>query len=77
MQGMANNVINRRLRKYDDSARTIAELFGCTENYVRMIISEKSRHRYTGEKPNKIRQAYLKYKHSKQRLIDQLQKQVA
>ncbi len=69
--------ITRRDKKYDDCARSIAELFNCTEAYVHKIMSPKTTHRYTGIKPNKIRQAYQKYKSEKERIFNELKQTLA
>jgi len=68
--------IRNRIKAYDDCAREIAILFNVTDDYIRKIVADTKHQRYKGEKPQAIRKAYIKYKQSKQRIIQNLQQNI-
>ena len=69
MSRIKTNKLNKRR---DDNAAVIAELFNLTQDYVRKVVADTKHQRYKGDKPKEIRKAYLKYKYSKEKIINQL-----
>lgn len=68
------DITKRKRNKVDDGYHVIAKLFNKTPNYIRLVIMDEKHIKYKGLKPQAIRRAYLKYKYSKERLIQQLEK---
>ena len=55
--------------KRDTTATEVAELFGCTDSYVRKVISDRESSKYKGKKPNAIRLSYWRIKNGKTKLL--------
>lgn len=58
--------------KRNEAAAVIAELFGITPRYVRLILADVKRERHIGAKAELIRTAYYKYMRGKEILIKKL-----
>lgn len=65
-----------KVKKYDDTATVIANVFKKDVSYIRKIIADTGHVRYKGKKPMQIRRAYLQYKYSKERIIQKLQQSI-
>ncbi len=70
---MTRKKTNRLHLVRDGASIVIANTFSVTADYVRKVIRDTNHSKYKGVKPQAIRRAYLKYKHSKEAIIAQLQ----
>jgi len=66
----------RKPTKIDDSYTIVAQLFSCSNSYVRKIIADSKQQRHKGKRCLEIRKAYLAYKYGKQELIKKIELQL-
>ena len=55
--------------KYDTTAKEVAELFNCTDSYVRKVVADREAKKYKGAKPRLIRTSYWRLKNGKSKLL--------